>query len=133
MAFQPGYDDPAIEVIRDRKEELWEWDPMSMSIDDGYRHIAESCAVITARMHGTYIAGQLGRPSLSLSLHPKLEYAANCFEDAKCVDPQDKTKISSAATELLAKNAKTQFFHDSVESDMDRMQKNILRWIECGK
>ena len=106
---------------------------VSIFIEDGYGHIAESCAVITARMHGTYIAGLLGRPSLSLSLHPKLEYAANCFENAKCIDPQDSLKIKSETNRLLAGSTQTEFSNNSVESDMALMIEMILRWIEDGK
>lgn len=79
MSFQEEYDSPVIDEIRKANMAVWIWNPETMTFEDVYRKINESNVVVTARMHGTYIAGMLGIPTVSIGLHPKLELASNYF------------------------------------------------------
>lgn len=86
MSFQEDYDSPVIDKIRKANMPVWIWDPEKMSDEDVYRKINESNVVVTARMHGTYIAGMLGIPTVSIGLHPKLELASKYFSRSTTLD-----------------------------------------------
>ena len=86
MSFQEEYDSPVIDRIRNANMEVWIWDPVLMRHDDVYKEINKSNVVVTARMHGTYIAGMLGVPTVSIGLHPKLELASKYFSKSTILD-----------------------------------------------
>ena len=97
MSFQEEYDSPVIEKIREAKMDVWIWDPETMSCDDVYKKINESSVVVTARMHGTYIAGMLGIPTVSIGLHPKLELASKYFSRSTTLDASPNFQDLKAA------------------------------------
>ncbi|MDA7925060.1 polysaccharide pyruvyl transferase family protein, partial [Mariniblastus sp.] len=131
VSFQPGYDDPAIEKIRSLGDTIWQWNPNTMQIEDGYLLMAESSLIITARMHGTYIAGMLGLPCLSLSLHPKLKYAAEYFSNSNCVSPKCLDGVLEAGKLLL--NEKEGNFSSeqicTINQDVGKMVRTVENWL----
>lgn len=131
VSFQPGYDDPAIEKVRCLGDTVWEWNPDTMRIEDGYLIMAESSLIITARMHGTYIAGMLGLPCLSLSLHPKLKYAAEYFSNSTCVSPKCFEDILEAGKLLLneKENSVPSEQIRTINQEMRKMVRSVKDWL----
>ena len=78
LSFQPQYDHAALEMLP-AGSQIWRWDPETMNFDDVYRKFACFNTLVTARMHGTYVGGMLGVPTIGIELHPKIRFAAEEF------------------------------------------------------
>ena len=70
VSFQEDYDAPAINQVQEAGHSVWTWDPETMSFEDAYQIVADASCVVTARMHGTYVAGMLNVPCGSIGVHP---------------------------------------------------------------
>ena len=125
VSFQPGYDAPVIDLIEQAGHQVWKWDPYNMSLQDCYVEMANASIVITARMHGTYIAGMLGIPTVSIGLHPKLTFAANYFKNSVAIaaDPSI-TELSEAISRTTSELA------DDTTHEISQISENLEHTIE---
>jgi polysaccharide pyruvyl transferase WcaK-like protein len=131
IAFQPNYDEPVVQELESRKQDVWVWNPESMSFRDAYQFLGESRVIVTARMHGTYLAGMLNVPSVNVALHPKLDLAAKQFRNAAVVPALPTAEqIFRATEEMLKAKTDAQAFDDRrVNSDMAAMWDRVNKWI----
>ena len=125
VSFQPSYDAPVIDLIERAGYQVWKWDPYHMDLEDCYAEIANASIVITARMHGTYIAGMLGIPTVSIGLHPKLTFAANYFNNSVAI-AADPSGIE--LTEALSKAARAPA--NDMTQEISQISENLERTIE---
>ena len=135
VSFQPGYDDPVIDLIEGAGHKVWKWDPYNMSLQDCYVEMANASLVITARMHGTYIAGMLGIPTVSIGLHPKLTFAANYFKNSVAIaaDPSI-TELSEAISSTTSQptDDSTQEISQTSQ-DLQQTVEVVNSWISNSK
>lgn len=131
MSFQPAYDAPVLKELKNIGQSAWEWNPSEMSFDDVYKILGKSRAIITARMHGTYLAGMLGVPTVSIALHPKLSLASNYFRNSVVISssPNSEELVKSVNELLESKNTFQKSDLRTVEADLNFMQQRLSRWI----
>ncbi len=79
FAFQGNHDEKVMESFKSPEVKLSIWNPDSMTLFDVFNLFFESDCVITARMHGIFVAGMVNTPSIGIGLHPKLAYASGFF------------------------------------------------------
>ena len=66
--------------------------------------------VISARMHGVYVAGMVGTPCVGINVHPKVKDATNILQKAVCLEP--------AFTGEQLSDAIAQLAHTQIENDL---------------
>lgn len=86
IGFQANHDENIISQFENLGMDTIFWNPDKMNLEDIVKLFAESEGVITARMHGTFIAGITQTPTISIGVHPKLIYASSLFEKSICVE-----------------------------------------------
>lgn len=130
--YQNGYDDPVIERVKALGHDMWIWDPDTMSIEDAYRSISNAELLVTARMHGIYIAGMLGVPVVGIELHPKLRLAAGFFDNRAEVVPINptSTEILEASTRVLAAEVVKEQPVARYASEVQGMFAALAEWVE---
>ena len=130
VSFQEDYDAPAINQVQEAGHSVWTWDPETMSFEDAYQIVADASCVVTARMHGTYVAGMLNVPCVSIGVHPKLEYAARYFSSSSTVPSiptvsQLRDEVSAVSQSTSEKKFDSRIVNDS----LSKMLKQIELWI----
>jgi|GEM_PF-1396276 len=134
LSFQKEYDLPIIDQLQTKGHSVWTWDPDTMKIPDVYAAIADSACVVTARMHGTYAAGMLGIPTVSICLHPKLKFAAEYFSNSIFVAAEPSPdELSEAIKNLMSKAEEPtqdlQHLARNAKDDLKRMLTELDAWI----
>ena len=134
LSFQKEYDTPIINQLQAEGHEVWSWTPETMGIAEVYEAIADSACVVTARMHGTYAAGMLGIPAVSICLHPKLKFAASHFPrsisisaDPSPVELYDAIKTLTSTPEASTENSRKVSI--DARDDLTKMLIELDAWI----
>ena len=131
VSFQMHHDRPVLRAITQQHGTVWVWDPRSMPIEEGYRILADSEAIVTARMHGTYVAGLLGVPAVSIALHPKLRFAADYFPNSAAVSSNPTSaEILNAISSVMTEGCrKEESRFAEIEQNLSRMFTRVNQWI----
>lgn len=135
VSFQPSYDATVIDLIERAGHQVWKWDPYNMSLQDCYAEIVNASIVITARMHGTYIAGMLGIPTVSIGLHPKLTFAADYFKNSFAIaaDPSTTELTEAISSATAAPLVTTTQEISKVSENLERTIEVVNSWISNSK
>lgn len=131
VSFQMNHDEKALQAMSRAPGSIWIWDPKWMTIEDAYQTLADSSVIFTARMHGTYLAGLLGVPSVSIQLHRKLKYAADYFASARVIPPNSSAeRIVTAITAARELNVEVERdkFH-KIQRELGDMFAAVNQWI----
>lgn len=83
--FQSDHDEMIVEEFSKRGYQTKMWNPEKVAFSDLFKEFANCELVITARMHGVYIAGMLDVPVIGIGVHPKLKLASQLFPKSLCV------------------------------------------------
>jgi polysaccharide pyruvyl transferase WcaK-like protein len=75
FGFQKSEDAVALERLSEIADNMMQWDPETMDTEDVFRTFREHDVVVSARMHGIYVAGLTGKPSVAIGLDPKITSA----------------------------------------------------------
>ena len=103
FGFQGGHDEEAVASIGRLADDVMMWDPFSMGIRDVMSLFASQDVVISSRMHGIFVAGIAGTPSVAIGVDPKLAYAAGFFRNsAHVTDTAGSAEIAGAAAKAMA-------------------------------
>jgi len=86
FGFQAQHDEPILEVyaIKGLKTEIW--NPSAMKIEDVFNLFTQHEFVVSARMHGIYVAGLTGRASIGINVHPKVKDATSLFNNSSFLE-----------------------------------------------
>lgn len=133
LSFQPQYDAPVISAVENAGFRVWRWDPHSMEIQDAYQKIAESSSMVTTRMHGTYVAGMLGIPCVSIGLHPKLEIASNYFENSTALSSEPSLSELEGAIAEVENQFATPPQITKAKEELQQMMDQLNDWIESNE
>lgn len=129
LGFQANHDEPVLETFSKEGYETNIWDPNKMSLEDVVALFSKSFGVITARMHGIFIAGMVNTPFIAIGVHPKLKYATSLFDKGICIE----NKTGSKAFENLfssIENKSNNFNKLSfIESQCNKVYVNVINWI----
>lgn len=103
FGFQGRHDEEALDRIGKGADDQVMWDPWKMEVRDVLRLFAAQDLVISSRMHGIFVAGMAGTPSVAIGVDPKLAYAAGFFRNSEHVeDTAAAEAIVTAAHRALA-------------------------------
>lgn len=83
--FQSDHDEVIVEEFSKNGYQTKIWNPDTMSLLTLLNEFADCELIITARMHGLYIAGMLDVPVIGIGVHPKLKLASHLFSRSLCV------------------------------------------------
>lgn len=101
FGFQSEHDEEVIMAFKERGYETMIWDPEKMSIEIVLKEFANAKLVITARMHGLYLAGILDVPVIGIGVHPKLKLASEIFSKSICLNESFEQNEILEAIDLL--------------------------------
>lgn len=82
FGFQSNHDESILEEYKSANLETKIWLPNEMKIIDVFLLFSKFQIVISARMHGIYVAGMVGRPSIGINVHPKVADATKMFNNS---------------------------------------------------
>ena len=83
-------------------------------------------------MHGTYIAGMLGIPTVSIGLHPKLKFASNYFDNSITVSDAPSLAEITKAVSAVSADASEQLDNltfAQIRGDVDNAMQTLNTWI----
>lgn len=102
FSFQVPHDEPAINRLNVLADKCAGWHPMNMKIQDVFTTFSEQDLVISSRMHGIFVAGITGTPSVSIGVDPKMAYASGFFKNSAHVsDIAGRAEICETALRTL--------------------------------
>lgn len=103
FGFQGGHDEEAVARIGRVADDAVMWDPLRMGIGDVMRLFAGQDVIVSSRMHGIFVAGIAGTPSVAIGVDPKLAYAAGFFRNSSHVaDTAGAAEIAAAAMTTMS-------------------------------
>ncbi len=83
--FQSDHDEAIVQEFSKIGCQTQIWNPDAMAPSNLLNEFADCELIITARMHGLYIAGMLDVPVIGIGVHQKLQLASNLFSKSLCV------------------------------------------------
>ncbi len=102
FGFQSSHDEPVMEIYRSLGLETRMWDPDTMTTTEVFDLFSTHNLVVSARMHGIYVAGLTGIPSLGINVHPKVPDACAIVGNSSYIDIDfsvaELTKAASRVT-----------------------------------
>lgn len=127
LSFQPDYDNAVLDMLSSNCQ-TWTWDPDTMTFEDAYQKIASLKTLVTARMHGTYVAGMLGVPTVGIELHPKIRLAAEEFSNTSVLSATSSgEKIATACQELSGMTSLTDL--KRIDEEETRLRQRLTDWL----
>lgn len=115
VGFQRHQDESSIERLSSPRRSSLLWDPAAMRVEDLLALFLQQDLVVSSRMHGIFMAGIHGIPSLAIGVHPKLAYASAFFANSQAVgDDAGQGEMERAIRSALA---------GSKGADMERLQR----------
>lgn len=131
ISFQPEYDAPVTATLQEAGASIWEWEPAHTSFGEVYAKISSACCVVTARMHGIYLAGMAGTPVVGIGLHPKLQYAAALFPGYAAIvsaSPSVDELLGACASVTSAPADVPHATLAGLRKDVDDMFDSVMQW-----
>jgi len=131
FGFQRNHDEPILERYDEAGLPTKMWNPSAMEISDVFALFARQDLVISARMHGVYVAGMVGTPCIGINVHPKVKDAASILEKAVSIEPAFTEEQLAKAIATLAHRQKDNdlsAFTESALNDYTRV-KNWVKYL----
>lgn len=129
FGFQRNHDEPILKRYAEAGLPTKMWNPSVMEISDVFALFASQNIVISARMHGVYLAGFVGTPCIGINVHPKIKDAASIFERAVSIEPaftEEQLAKAIASLKYAQKDKDLSALIESVQSDYNR----VKNWIK---
>jgi polysaccharide pyruvyl transferase WcaK-like protein len=82
FGFQMNHDEKVVDLYAKEGFSATIWDPDEMKIQDVFTKFADADVVISSRMHGIYVAGMVGTPSVGINVHHKVRDATEMFSNS---------------------------------------------------
>lgn len=128
FGFQRDHDESILERYSEAGMSTSIWNPNDMKIRDIYSLFARQDLVISARMHGVYVAGMVGTPCIGINVHPKVKDAASILQNAVSLEPVfTEEQLADAIAQLANAQKENDLcaFIESAKSDYTR----VKNWI----
>ena len=125
FGFQKNHDEHILESYAEAGLPTKIWNPNTMEISDVFALFASQDLIISARMHGIYVAGMVGTPCIGINVHPKVKDAASILENADSIEPtftEDQLEEAIESLLYIKKDNDLRAFTQSAENDYARMQ-----------
>lgn len=129
LGLQKNHDEPILERYKDAGIPTEMWNPSKMGIKDIFTLFAVQDLIVSARMHGVYVAGMVGTPCIGINVHPKVKDAASILEKAVSIEPaftEEHLEDAIAALAHTQKDNNFRAFTESAENDYARVE----NWIK---
>jgi polysaccharide pyruvyl transferase WcaK-like protein len=81
--FQSNHDEEVLLKYKENGLDTMIWNPDLESVNSVLELFGNKDLIVSARMHGIYIAGIVGCRSLGINVHPKVDDATSLFENSK--------------------------------------------------
>ena len=127
--FQPGNDKEVLLNYQMGGLDTRCWNPEKEKIEDVFKLFQDQDLIISARMHGVYVAGLVNRPFIGIDVHPKVRDATTLFEYGHCLPAKFNTEeLERAIIEIAPKindRKKQRHFKDYV----DFQYRMVKEWV----
>jgi polysaccharide pyruvyl transferase WcaK-like protein len=135
FGFQKNHDEDAVALLAGEGINAEIWDPFRMRPADVPLLFSGKELIISSRMHGIFMAGIAGAPSLAIGVHPKLRYASGFFENSRSIsEDAEAEEIYQAMVELMGRRATgiSQELSSAAES-CAAVYQGLVKFIRKGK
>lgn len=129
FGFQRNHDETILERYSEVGLTTMIWNPSAMEISDIYSLFARQDLVISARMHGVYVAGMVGTPCVGINVHPKVKDATCILQKAVSLEPAfTEEQLSDAIAHLAYTQIENDLsaFTESAQMDYNR----VKNWVK---
>ncbi len=131
FGFQKNHDEAAVESLLDLGIPGKIWDPMQMQVGEVLQLFASQDLIISSRMHGIFMAGIAGVPSLAIGVHPKLQYASAFFPESRAVDESSDAQalfqamVSALETKTVQDGARLRGLGEQCRMEYEKLIANL--------
>jgi len=131
FGFQDEHDSKVLALFEQLKATILAWNPEKMKIEDVFKIFSEHEYIITARMHGVFVAGMVNRPSIGIKVDPKLEYAAQFFQNSCIVENNsDLDEFNSCLFKIKGEKNNMNDILMIADECCNRYH-DVINWIKC--